>query len=326
MRAWSGRCTEALQLAEAAAAAAAGVGITHHAALVHASMAIALVHVDRAEPDLAGPALAECDLQNRRRSSAVVNLDLQRNLVARRAALTHGPAATLDLLRAPAASAIESPVLSGARAGLELRLLVGTGRLVDAHAVLEQRSGAPGLEAARIDLALATGDVTLAREVLEQWQTAPHDLRAFLGRQLRRAVVLAGEGDEPTAQEALAVAVAVAQPEHLRWPFLEVPAALRLLRRGALRRSEFADPALAVLAHRIDGTDRVDGGLVEHLTERELAVLALLPRRMKQEDIAGELYVTMNTLKTHLRAIYRKLGVTGRDEAVARAQDLGLLT
>ncbi|WP_371786048.1 LuxR C-terminal-related transcriptional regulator [Streptosporangium subroseum] len=65
--------------------------------------------------------------------------------------------------------------------------------------------------------------------------------------------------------------------------------------------------------------------LVEQLTEREMAVLRYLPANMSQRDIAAELYVTLNTVKTHCRAIYRKLGVGDRKTAVQAARDLHLL-
>jgi LuxR family transcriptional regulator, maltose regulon positive regulatory protein len=61
------------------------------------------------------------------------------------------------------------------------------------------------------------------------------------------------------------------------------------------------------------------------LSERELAVLRLLPSKLSQREIAGELYVSFNTVKTHTRAIFRKLGVVSRAEAVERARELGLL-
>jgi LuxR family maltose regulon positive regulatory protein len=63
----------------------------------------------------------------------------------------------------------------------------------------------------------------------------------------------------------------------------------------------------------------------ERLTEREVAVLALLPTPLSQRELAQNLFVSQNTMKTHLRAIYRKLGVESRDEAVLRARSLGLL-
>jgi len=66
-------------------------------------------------------------------------------------------------------------------------------------------------------------------------------------------------------------------------------------------------------------------GLLEELTERELSVLRYLPSPMSQREIASELYVSLNTVKTHCKAIYRKLGVDGRKPAVQAARDHGLL-
>jgi LuxR family maltose regulon positive regulatory protein len=65
--------------------------------------------------------------------------------------------------------------------------------------------------------------------------------------------------------------------------------------------------------------------LVEQLTEREMAVLRQLPTPSSQRDIAAELYVSLNTVKTHCRAIYRKLGVSDRKAAIQAARDLHLL-
>ena len=57
--------------------------------------------------------------------------------------------------------------------------------------------------------------------------------------------------------------------------------------------------------------------VAEPLTERELAVLRLLSTRLSNREIGGQLYVSVNTIRTHLQAIYRKLGVATRAEAVA---------
>jgi LuxR family maltose regulon positive regulatory protein len=61
------------------------------------------------------------------------------------------------------------------------------------------------------------------------------------------------------------------------------------------------------------------------LSQRELEVLRLLPSGLSQREIAAELYVSFNTIRTHTRVIFQKLGVTSRAEAVARARELGLL-
>jgi LuxR family maltose regulon positive regulatory protein len=84
--------------------------------------------------------------------------------------------------------------------------------------------------------------------------------------------------------------------------------------------------ALDAIEHR--GAERarpVAVILAEPLSEREQAILRYLPTMMSNQEIAGELFVSVNTVKTHLKAIYRKLDATGRREAVQRGRDLGLM-
>jgi LuxR family transcriptional regulator, maltose regulon positive regulatory protein len=65
--------------------------------------------------------------------------------------------------------------------------------------------------------------------------------------------------------------------------------------------------------------------LIEQLTERERAVLRYLPSLMTYEEIASDLYVSVNTVKSHVHGIFRKLGVSGRRQAVRSARELRLL-
>ena len=65
-------------------------------------------------------------------------------------------------------------------------------------------------------------------------------------------------------------------------------------------------------------------GLVDPLSDRELDVLRLLRSDLSGPDIARELTVSLNTLRTHTKSIYSKLGVNSRREAVRRAGELGL--
>jgi LuxR family maltose regulon positive regulatory protein len=73
--------------------------------------------------------------------------------------------------------------------------------------------------------------------------------------------------------------------------------------------------------------DRVakDDDLVEPLSERELEVLRLLAAGLSYREIAGELYISINTVKAHAKNIYGKLGVHGRMQAAQRAKELELL-
>lgn len=82
----------------------------------------------------------------------------------------------------------------------------------------------------------------------------------------------------------------------------------------------------AIARHRLTGARVVRStGLVEQLSEREQAVLRYLPSTLSLPEIARELYVSPNTVKTQTAAIYRKLGVGGRAAAVQAARELRLL-
>jgi LuxR family maltose regulon positive regulatory protein len=76
-----------------------------------------------------------------------------------------------------------------------------------------------------------------------------------------------------------------------------------------------------VPSRRAETASPVDLGL----SERELTVLGLLASELSQREIGSELYVSLNTVKGHVRSIFRKLGVSTRAEAVARGRSLDLL-
>jgi LuxR family maltose regulon positive regulatory protein len=98
--------------------------------------------------------------------------------------------------------------------------------------------------------------------------------------------------------------------------------------RGVL--TAFPDGASALLARlgeleRRLVVTRSRPRLAEPLTERELAVLHLLGKPLSASQIARELFLSENTVKTHRRAIYRKLGASSREEATKRARESGIL-
>ena len=65
--------------------------------------------------------------------------------------------------------------------------------------------------------------------------------------------------------------------------------------------------------------------LVEELSHSELKVLRYLPTNLSRPEIAAELSVSLNTVSTHIRSIYAKLGTDDRSAAVRRARELRLL-
>jgi LuxR family maltose regulon positive regulatory protein len=106
------------------------------------------------------------------------------------------------------------------------------------------------------------------------------------------------------------------------------PGALTGEARGILR--QCADPGPLVTTwlageQRAEAARSRQQALFEPLTDRELTILRMLPARASLRELAADLFVTPNTLKTHLRAIYRKLGAESREEAVLRAREGGLI-
>ena len=100
-------------------------------------------------------------------------------------------------------------------------------------------------------------------------------------------------------------------------------AALRAIATRATQRrhsSPEVSAMLELIVHRTAGT----GGEVQSLSVRERAVLAQVQRGLTVAAIASELYISPNTVKTHLSRLYRKLGVSTRNEAIRAARALGL--
>jgi CO/xanthine dehydrogenase Mo-binding subunit/DNA-binding CsgD family transcriptional regulator len=144
----------------------------------------------------------------------------------------------------------------------------------------------------------------------------------------QRAIARDALGDPAAAERALERALDLAEPDGARFFFLIHPAP-RLLERHAGHRTAHASLAaeiLGLLAGRRPAPP--PGGPrppLEPLSESEIRVLRYLPTNLSTPEIANELYVTVNTVRTHVRHLYAKLGTHTRAEAVARARGLGLL-
>ncbi len=134
-------------------------------------------------------------------------------------------------------------------------------------------------------------------------------------------------GDRTDALEGLEAALHLAEPEGYVRVFVEEGDALASL----LRQARHSRDATGYV-HRLLGAfganeprSTAQRGIVDPLTDRELQVLRLLAGDLAGPDIARELFVSLNTLRTHTKSIYTKLGVGTRREAVRRAAELDLL-
>lgn len=146
-------------------------------------------------------------------------------------------------------------------------------------------------------------------------------------RALLAAAGVAASRKHPTrAFDMVIRALAAAEPESILLPFVEAGPGVRDIlthnhgRFGLLE--SFAYRARAVVPQETRALDRPSTGA---LTRRELELLRELPSWRTAEQIAADHFVSVNTVKTHLRGIYRKLEVRSRRDAIAVAHELGLL-
>jgi LuxR family maltose regulon positive regulatory protein len=202
--------------------------------------------------------------------------------------------------------------------------------------------------------------ITLARVLLAQYQI-DRDTSSLrqIARLLQRLLVAAEAGgrtgsvieilvmqaltrhtgrDTPSALLALDRALNLAEPEgYVRVFASQGPPMATLLTEIAQRRTGWdygrrllaactSESATAPGANPSGHVPRLGEGLVEPLSERELEVLDLLATDLDGPDIARRLFVSLNTMRTHTKSIYAKLGVNNRRAAVRRAEALGLLS
>jgi LuxR family maltose regulon positive regulatory protein len=173
---------------------------------------------------------------------------------------------------------------------------------------------------ARLDLARGRFDAVRARLGRANFAT----MRDGLAGELLLARAAIESGDDAAAH--VTAAVRLAAPEHLVRIFPdEGPAVARLARAAAESLGTESGTSLAVALGSPPpprGAPRQSAAI---LTDRELSVLRFLPSHLTYAEIARECLMSVNTVKTHLKNLYAKLGVSTRAEAVERARRLGLL-
>ncbi|MGW6276961.1 LuxR C-terminal-related transcriptional regulator [Kribbella sp. NPDC055071] len=220
--------------------------------------------------------------------------------------------------------------LAGRVLGWTIETQVRLGQLAEARAAL----------AAIDDGLLSTGELRNAIAVLRLAEQRPAEARAelrsvldgtapsnpvltLIESNLLDALAARMLGDDPSARAAAERALQLAEPDRSLLPFVMTGAA----------------PLLAGLpthgtTHAALVTDILDAtsaraavpSTVEPLSRSELRVLGYLPTNLTRPEIAGKLSVSLNTVNTHIRHIYTKLGATDRSTAVQRARELRLLS
>jgi LuxR family transcriptional regulator, maltose regulon positive regulatory protein len=129
-------------------------------------------------------------------------------------------------------------------------------------------------------------------------------------------------GDRRATEESLEAALALAEPEGLVLSFMLWPTR-ELLERHPRHRSAHG-ALIATILDTLAGHAAAPP-LLDELSDAELRVVRYLPSNLTANEIASELVVSANTVRTHMRHIYAKLDAHTRSEAVARARELGLV-
>ena len=221
----------------------------------------------------------------------------------------------------------------------EVELKVATGQRALAAQTVQglslQQSPESALSMARAKSAAAD---TFEAPATTPWRDAA-SLPTRISGWLFEATCQLDEGKELRAVQALERSLRLAAPERMRRPFREASPQVRELLRGARQlTAEHSWLGAATLddaiphpqsrhgARHDDGPDRAaPRPILETLTEKEREVLGNLAELLTTDEIAGAMFVSVNTVRTHVRNILRKLDASRRNEAVRRARKLGII-
>jgi len=296
---------------------------------VAAYLALAWVSLDRAETEgvdrwLARVADVEASMPEPHVQLAAIALS-----TLRRADVGDWDGARTVLHTATAGLTENAPAVLADRLLLvEAEVLRRTGDLREAADVLTRLSGPATPQTAHglARLHLAAGDPGAAERSLAPFPREQATTRERVDGDILRTLI-AVERDRGTAVQLLENALLAAAPLGMRRPFLVEAPGLRALL------AERIETGTGMAAFAVDLLRRMSGQpdqpppapLLDPLTEREHVVLRYLASTLSPAEIAAELYLSVNTVKTHQRMIYRKLGADGRRDAVRRAKQLKLL-
>jgi LuxR family maltose regulon positive regulatory protein len=155
-------------------------------------------------------------------------------------------------------------------------------------------------------------------------------LRGWVAQSLILEAIMRDDvGDTAAAEQAVQRALELAEDDRLLLPFMVDPVPALLVRyagRCAAHADLIADVLDVVGATETNTPRQGSEALSEPLTESELRVLRLLPSNLSKREIGDQLYLSVHTIKTHVKHLYAKLDAHTRSEAVDRARELGLLT
>jgi LuxR family maltose regulon positive regulatory protein len=301
-----------------------------------AAVAMALVHLERNEMRESRSLLKQADTTLGASPDKLIGTVAW--LVAARAGLAEGRADVTAQFVAKARSGWRVPAwLERELTQVEVQACLAAGHVQAARAIAERIDSDSSLEAAivRARAWAAAGDTSNARRALSPALAAHHGARERVRLQawLVDAQLSYDSADRARGHRSLAFALSLAEREQFRLPFV--------LEHGWIKQALERDPELArgyqrLLAPTLSrdqllaplnapAPDQPVIVAVEPLTEREREVLRHVSDMLNTAEVAREMYISINTVKTHLKSIFRKLAATHRGEAVRRAQQLELI-
>ncbi len=245
--------------------------------------------------------------------------------------------AALETVREALSGQPVSPSLADLliRVEADVALLTGVPR-GGAAPGLGHEAASPSSWSSAARLALMSGDLDAAQAAAlraERRTDSKHldDILAAVEAALVLALVADLHGRRQEALAAVGRAVELAEGQGLVRPFLVTGSNRIAGLLSGVPVTARNDALVKAVLERLDAGDQPGGAglepepLLERLTEREMAVLGELPTMRSNDEIAAEFYVSVNTVKSHLKHLYVKLGVTNRREAVRRAREIGLI-
>jgi ATP/maltotriose-dependent transcriptional regulator MalT len=314
IEAWAGRLRRAGELADGALELARELSILAHPSPSDAHLARAIVAIQRGEAAIGAHSLHEGGIR------AAVNQRTQLMWVAHAASSLIDPSGSDPGVIEPPGH--PPPIVAQAVAALQWRddRLSGNPR----QPPRRPESTWSTLAFEQVATLLEQGAIGHARTMLAKarYHPDPAEPAAIVEYDIACAWLAAAEGHTVESRTHLLRALELAESEGLAYPIIAAgPAVLALVDdlTGPMT------PFRAQISRSLRSPAAIAHELPTPLTSRERELLQYLPTRMTNGEIAAKCYISVNTVKTHMVHLYRKLGVADRTAAVAKAEELGLL-
>ena len=328
LEAWRGNAKRAGEMADEALAVAREVGLLAHPSTADAFLASSLAALESGEPGRASLSLHEGTLraEANRRSQLSWFAHLEKALLeeadGRREQAMAIARSTRNDLGAP-----PPPIVAERLRALQSRLLrLGGSSLQALRALDTMISPSAALVFERVAAMLTLGDRDGAHKLADALRVPAEGTEplATVEHLLLLAWMADTDGSVGAARTHVGAALAVAEQNSLVEVFVRAgPTVIRLVSDLSPDQSGFRRQILTRARETIATSP--GGDLVDPLTDRELEILSYLPSRFTNTELADHFFVSVNTIKTHMAHIYRKLGVTNRNDAIAQAREIGFL-